>query len=88
MEKQCKIEGCDNKYFCKGYCHLHYSRVRQGIKDMSLESLRGKSVGSAISRERADGFRDLPDDLRDVYGKKGGRYGPLPDDDRKDVYGL
>ena len=23
----CKIEGCENKYSCKGYCQMHYTRL-------------------------------------------------------------
>lgn len=25
--KSCTIEGCNNKYYCKGYCLMHYTRL-------------------------------------------------------------
>jgi len=25
----CKLEGCENKHFCKGYCSKHYSRLQR-----------------------------------------------------------
>lgn len=27
-KKVCKVESCDNKHFCKGYCEKHYYRFK------------------------------------------------------------
>ncbi len=34
MEKKCSIVGCNRPFRCKGFCGLHYSRVRDGSPDM------------------------------------------------------
>ena len=33
-KRTCKIEGCEKPYFANGLCNMHYSRVRNGLKDM------------------------------------------------------
>jgi len=32
MTKVCKVEGCENKVFCKDYCSGHYQRVRNNLE--------------------------------------------------------
>lgn len=29
MSKKCSVEGCNNKYRCKGYCNRHYKQFRK-----------------------------------------------------------
>lgn len=37
--RKCEIEGCERKHWGKGFCSMHYTRVRQGIADMRPEKL-------------------------------------------------
>ena len=39
MKTKCKIDGCEKKTVCNGYCSMHDRRVRNGITDMRSEKL-------------------------------------------------
>lgn len=35
--KKCTVEGCDNKYYSKGYCQKHYSQMRKYGKTFNVD---------------------------------------------------
>lgn len=39
MKAKCKIAGCNKTAYARGYCQMHYHRVRRGSKDMRPEKL-------------------------------------------------
>lgn len=41
-DKKCKIENCDRDHSAKGYCKMHYDRVRNNVIDMRAEPLPRK----------------------------------------------
>jgi len=43
MKKKCSIKNCERDSRRKGFCAMHYLRVRAGITDMNPNSIRGKS---------------------------------------------
>lgn len=41
--KSCSVDGCTNKYLCKGYCNLHYIRFKKYGDPLVNNSPTGKS---------------------------------------------
>ena len=41
--KKCNIENCLNKYFCKGYCNIHYTRIRKYNNPNFTKIVKGES---------------------------------------------
>lgn len=54
----CKVEGCKNKHFGLGYCHMHYSRLRKhGTTDKLLRERHDYVDPKGYIRRYVDGKR-------------------------------
>jgi len=42
LSLKCQVEGCSKVYYCKGYCRVHYERVRYHGNTDRLKAERGK----------------------------------------------
>jgi len=69
MEKLCSAEGCNKKYYAKGYCEKHYDRFKRlgspdlpnKIKLCAVDGCEGKYVGLGYCRKHYDKFKKYGD---------------------------
>jgi hypothetical protein len=54
--RKCEVENCDKKYFAKGLCQLHYTRVRRNNCITTIKGTRKCTFEDCDEKHYAKGF--------------------------------